>query len=266
MRKAYRILIIIALYVAVLVLYIAFFLFQITNIPLFLVLTISSVTVLSTGTVYTVIQSRNEGIVKKKESIYKLPKKAGKKKTGDLIEDYYDSMPSINQYANSKESYEDLMISDEYIFSIISREELDKINLTDLSKMDKIYFIREMLYFEPKERKKLIDSMVKSRHIPEEDVQYHPPIRTIAVEDKIRVYIRSLIEPGEKTKSITIDPAELIMGIKERITILFDYEIDDFLLSSGGILLNDDKQVFDYDIVEEDEIALIPPRKKVRKE
>ena len=91
MRKAYRILIIIALYVAVLVLYIAFFLFQITNIPLFLVLTISSVTVLSTGTVYTVIQSRNEGIVKKKESIYKLPKKAGKKKTGDLIEDYYDS-------------------------------------------------------------------------------------------------------------------------------------------------------------------------------
>jgi hypothetical protein len=75
------------------------------------------------------------------------------------------------------------------------------------------------------------------------------------------LYVRSLIEPGEITKLIIVDATELISGIKERVGVLFNYDLDAFLLSSGGILLSEDKQIQNYDIDDDDEIALIPSRK-----
>ena len=82
------------------------------------------------------------------------------------------------------------------------------------------------------------------------------------MKDQIRVYIRSLLEPGEKTKLIIVDTTELIVTLKERVGVLFNYDLNDFLLSTGGILLLKERTMIrDYDIDDDDEIALIPKRK-----
>jgi hypothetical protein len=128
--------------------------------------------------------------------------------------------------------------------------------------MDKIFFIREMLYFEASERKQLIDDILKNKNITDEPINYNPPLHTIGMDDKLRVYVRSLVEPGEKTKIIIIETSDLINTIKEQVGILFDYGLEDFLLSTGGILLDETKQIRDYYIDDDDEIALIPSRNK----
>jgi len=171
-------------------------------------------------------------------------------------------MPSIEEYITSNESYENIPIIDKYIFSVFSQEELDKINLLRLSKMDKIVFIREMLYFNANERKILIENMLKSKDITDEEIVYIPPRNPIKMEDQMRIYIRSLVEPGEKTKIVIVNTTELISAVKERVGILFNYNLDEFLLSSGGILLHENSQIKDYDIDDDDEIALIPSRKE----
>ena len=72
MKKNSRILSVIALYAIFILFYAFFFLFQIENTPLFLVLTIGSVAVLSTSTIYTVIQSKSsqDKKIKEKTTIY----------------------------------------------------------------------------------------------------------------------------------------------------------------------------------------------------
>ncbi|UCC20314.1 MAG: hypothetical protein JSV62_03230 [Promethearchaeota archaeon] len=261
MRKNYRIFSVIALYTVCILLYVFFFIFRIENTPLFLALTIGSVAVLSTSTIYTIIQSKSSQQKIIKEKKYPIKIKSVHKEDIDIVEDYIDAMPSIEDYIESDVSYKDMPILDKYIFSSFSREELLKIDLLELSKMDKILFIREMCYFSPNERKQLIENMLNSRNETEEKLTYTPPINPIEIEDKIRIYVRSLVEPGEKTKIIIVDTFELISIIKERIATKFDYKLEDFLLSSGGILLDENSIINDYDIIDDDEIALIPLRK-----
>ena len=243
MRNKYRILSVIALYTVCILVYFLFFLFHIENTFLFLILTVGSVAILSTSTVYTVIQSKGSWDEKIKKKKILPDSKLIKRKQVDIIEDYIDAMPLIEDYIESNESYKDMPIIDKYIFSVFSQEELDKINLLDLSKMDKILFIREMLYFDENERKMLIENMLKSRDNTDEVVSYTQPMKIIEMEDQIRVYVRSLLEPGEKTKIIILNTTEIIKPIKERIGRIFDYNLEDFLLSSGGILLNENSQI-----------------------
>ncbi|NVM37548.1 MAG: hypothetical protein HWN81_18275 [Candidatus Lokiarchaeota archaeon] len=262
MRKKNRFLSLIALYTFCVVIYALFFLFRIENNSIFLILTIGSVAVLSTSTVYTVIHSKgiwDEKINKKK--FFPEPKSI-KMKTANIIEDYIDAMPLIEDYVESDESYKDMPIIDKYIFSVFSQDEINKINLLDLSKMDKILFIREMLYFDPNERNKIIENMMKNKDKADEEITYSPVLSPTKIEDQIRVYIRSLVEPGEKTKIIIIDTSEVVGIIKDKISRLFDYELETFLLSSGGIILDENSLIKDYDIDDDDEIALIPSRKE----
>ncbi len=262
MRNKYRILSVIALYTVCILVYFLFFLFHIENTFFFLILTVGSVAILSTSTVYTVIQSKGSWDEKIKKKKILPDSKLIKRKQVDIIEDYIDAIPLIEDYTESSESYKDMPIIDKYIFSVFSQEELDKINLLNLSKMDKILFIREMLYFDENERKMLIENMLKSRDNTDEEVSYTQPMKLIEMEDQIRVYVRSLLEPGEKTKIIILNTTEIIKPIKKRIGRLFDYNLEDFLLSSGGILLNENSQIKDYKIDDDDEIALIPLKKE----
>ncbi|UCD01929.1 MAG: hypothetical protein JSV23_02605 [Promethearchaeota archaeon] len=261
MRKNYRIFCIIALYVVCILFYVFFFLFRIENIPLFLVLTIGSVAVLSTSTIYTVIQSQSSQDKRINEKKFFTKPKSMQNDTFDIIEEYIDAMPSIEEYIESDDTYKDMPIVDKFIFSIFRKEELDKINLLGLSKMDKILFIREMLYYDPNERNDLIENMLITKDNTDGAINYSPPKRSIEIEGQIRVYVRSLVEPGEKTKIIIVDTNELIRIIKEKIAILFDYDLKDFVLSSGGILLQENLLIKDYEIDDDDEIALIPSRK-----
>jgi len=262
MKKKYNNLTFITLYVVFALGYLIFFLFQIKSVPLFLFLTIGSVALLSTSTIYTVVKSIHIPAKKINKDKYSQKLKSVKRTTSDLIEDYFEAMPLIDQYADTDETFENIQSIDDYIFTFFNQEELDKIELLGFSKMDRIFFIREMLYFDASERKQLIEDILKNKDITDEQIIYHPPINTIGMDDKIRVYIRSLVEPGEKTKIIIIETSELISIIKEQVGILFDYSLEDFHLSSGGILLSAEKQIKDYFIDDDDEIALIPSREK----
>jgi len=235
---------------------------QIENIPLFLFLTIGSVAVLSTGTIYTVVSSQGIPAKKIKKDKYSRKLSSIEKIPSDLIEDYYEAMPLIDQYANTDESYENIDSIDDYIFTLFNQQELNKIDLLGFSKMDKIFFIREMLYFEDSERKQLIEDILENKDNIDDQIKYSPPLTTIGMDDKVRVYIRSLVEPGEKTKIIIIETSELVSIIKQQVGILFDYRSEDFLLSTGGILLDESMQIRDYSIDDDDEIALIPSRNK----
>ena len=265
MKKNYRVYWIISLYVIFAFIYLFFFLLEIANFPIFIIIAISSVSVLSTSTIYTIIQSNNSS----KEFTSTKGKYPHKIKTiehiiPELIEDYFEAMPLIDQYANSEESYEDIPRIDEFVFTEFDQEELYKIDRLKLSKMDKIFFLREMIYFEATERKKLIDDMLKNQMESDEPIKYSPPLTPFGIEHKLRVYIRSLLEPGEKTKIIIIEKSDFIAELVERIGILFDYKLGDFVLSSGGILLDEKSQVKQYDIDDDDEIAIIPSRKEIK--
>ncbi|MFX1344679.1 MAG: hypothetical protein ACFFAI_06205 [Promethearchaeota archaeon] len=261
MRKKNRILIVIALYTVCILIYAFFFLFRIENYSLFFIISIGSVAVLSTSTVYTVIHSKSSWDDKFKKKKYLPEPKSIKMKSTEIIEEYIDAMPLIEEYVESDESYKDMAIIDKYIFSVFSQEEINKINLLNISKMDKILFIREMLYFNSNERKTLIENMLRNRDVADKKIDYTPIINTYDTEDQIRVYIRSLVEPGDKTKIIIIDTGEFVGTIKEKIGRLFDYNLERFLLSSGGILLDESSQIKDFNLEDDDEIALIPSRK-----
>ncbi|MHA1458772.1 MAG: hypothetical protein ACTSQR_03815 [Promethearchaeota archaeon] len=262
MKKKYRVLNIITLYVVFALIYLIFFLLQLDSLPLFLLLTIGSVAVLSTSTIYTVVQSKSNPAKRIKKDKYYQKSEPAKRIPSDLVEDYFEAMPLIDQYADTDESFENIASIDDYIFTFFNQKELDTIDLLGFSKMDKIFFIREMLYFDAGERKQLIADILKNKNLTDEQIKYNPPLTTIGMDDKIRVYIRSLVEPGERTKIIIIETSEVINLIKEQIGILFDYGLEDFLLSNGGILLDGTKQIKDYFIEDDDEIALIPSRKK----
>ncbi len=262
MKKKFRVLNIITLYVIFAIIYLIFFLMQIDSLLLFLFLTIGSVAVLSTGTIYTVVTSRDSPAKKIKKDKYSQKVSSIKRAPSELVEDYFEAMPLIDQYVDTDETFENIESIDDYIFTIFDKEELNKIDLLGFSKMDKIFFIREMLYFDATERKQIIEDILKNKEISDEQIIYNPPLTTTGMDDKIRVYIRSLVEPGEKTKIIIIETSELISIIKEQVGVLFDYGLKDFLLSTGGILLDETKQIRDYSVDDDDEIALIPSRKK----
>ncbi|KKN50182.1 hypothetical protein LCGC14_0635280 [marine sediment metagenome] len=265
MRKTERIYTLLALYFIFAIAYLLFFLLQVESSPLFLFLTIGSVAVLSSSTIYTVIQSTvsQDKMIRDKKLLPK--QKSFKKRESNLsniIEDYIDALPFIEEYVGSDDSYEDLPAIHKYIFSLFSKEVLYKIDLLNLSKMDKIQFIQEMLYFDDSEREILIENMLESREKTDDEIIPASPMKIIDLEDQIRVYVRSLVEPGEKTRILIVDISEFISEAKKRVGILFDYDQKEFLLSSGGILLKDSSQIKDYDIDDDDEIALIPSRKE----
>ena len=262
MKKNSRVYWTFAFYLIFTVMYLIFFILEIDNFPLFIFLTISSVAVLSTSTIYTITQA----ITGHKDNIppqIKLPlkKKPSQQFSSELIEDYFEAMPIVDQYANSQESYEDTSRIDEYIFTEFDPEDLLKIDNLKLSKMDKIFFLREMLYFEPNERKELIDEMLQCQDDSTTPMTYCPSLSPFGLESKLRVYVRSLIEPGAKTKIIIVEKSDFIIELKEKIGVLFDYDLSDFVVSSGGILLDEKAQVENYDIEDDDEIAIIPSKK-----
>jgi len=221
---------------------------------------ISSVSVLPTVTIYTFIESKKESdnlILKKK-----LPLKTKQNKgfSSVFLNDYFEAMPLIDDFADSDDSYEEIPKLHEFIFSLFIPEELEKIEILDLSKMDKIFFLRELLYYDAEERKNLIESMLEAKN--NKKIIYYPPKIKIGMQDRIRVYVRSLVEPGEKTKILIIESSDFIRDLKERIAVFFGYNLDDFLLSSGGIVLHENSLIREYNIDDDDEIALIPRNKK----
>ena len=100
MKKKYRVLNIITLYVVFALIYLVFFLLQGESLTLCLFLAIGSVAVLSSSTFYTVVKSESSPAKRIKKDKYYQKSKPIKRIPSDLIEDYFEAMPLIDQYAD----------------------------------------------------------------------------------------------------------------------------------------------------------------------
>ena len=234
----------------------------------FLILVIGSAVVLTTGTIYTVIhqESSDDKITGKKyfaskgKALEKRKKLVKEEETSEIIENYMSEMPSIQKYVDSNKSYEEMPIIENFIFTELSPKELAKIDRLGLPDFDKKKFIKELLYFTQEERSNLIESMVENLNKTEEELIYIPPMRLVEEAKTIRVYAISLIETGEKKKIINIESTEVVYIVKDQLAAMFDYNLEDFLLSTGGLIMNENAQIKDYNLEDKDEIVLIPSR------
>ncbi|MFX1397508.1 MAG: hypothetical protein ACFFAS_10760 [Promethearchaeota archaeon] len=231
---------------------------------------IGSVTVVSASTLYYVVQqpaTLNKMKIKSKT----LPETAEiqlrvqenvsiSKQQCEILEDYLEALPYVQDYANSEEVSDNFPLMNDVIFSSLSQAELAKIDQLNLSQIEKLEFIRDFLYFNIEERKTLIDNMLKSQDDVSNKIKYIPPVDIISLGDKFRIHVISLIDPGEMKKIVIIDSFDTIKKIKKDIGILFNYDLDDFLLSSGGIILQEDLSIIDYPLEDDDEIVIIPSR------
>lgn len=259
---------------------ILYFIFFSLNPLILTILVIGSVAVVSTSTLYTVVHHIGQEDERERESrLQKSPKGPKAPKTlkplpttkqlpedvkedpPEIIDKYIEALPRLKEYNETDESYEDMPAIRELIFSLFTEEEFLKISLLDLSDFDKLQFIREMLYYSVEEREDLMNTMLRYRGKDDAEIAYVSPISTIEIGETLRTYIISLVEKGEKRKLLIVETTEPISSVKERAGELFDYNLDDFLVSSGGLILNEELKIEDYNIEDEDEIVLIPKRK-----
>ncbi|MHA1149465.1 MAG: hypothetical protein ACTSR8_14605 [Promethearchaeota archaeon] len=267
---------------------ILYFIFFSLNPLILTILVIGSVAVVSTATLYTVVQHIAQEDERERESwLQKGAKKGTKGAKGpklsktpktirtpkqkfeetepqppDIIDKYMEAIPRLKDYLETDVPYEDIAAIRELIFASFTEKELAKINLLDLSDFDKLQFIREMLYYTEEERKQLMDIMLRYKGRDDAEILYVSPSETMEIGQALRTYIISLVGTGEKRKLLIVDTTESISSVKERAGELFDYDLNDFLISSGGLILNENAKIEDYNIDDEDEIVLIPQRKE----
>jgi hypothetical protein len=75
---------------------------------------------------------------------------------------------------------------------------------------------------------------------------------------KITIYFLSTIGPSEKRQKLVIDTNNVISKIKETIGNMYGLNPLDFHLASGGITFDESLSLKDYNLVDGDEILIIP--------
>ncbi|MHA2087143.1 MAG: hypothetical protein ACW972_02635, partial [Promethearchaeota archaeon] len=76
--------------------------------------------------------------------------------------------------------------------------------------------------------------------------------------EKITIYFLSTIGPGEKRQKLVIDTSNLISKIKETIGNMYGLNPLDFHFASEGITFDESLSLKDYNLVDGDEILIIP--------
>lgn len=212
MEKKFKILSVLAIYCMSLIGYVVFFAWF--N-PYLNFIIIGSLSLVSTGMLYAIMhESANQFKKEEKNKLFKKPESSHKilneiprkalSRSADIVDEYFETLPFIEDYVDSNAIHEQVPIINEVIFSRINQEQLSKIDLLDLSKMEKLQFIRELIYYNPEERENLIESMLSNRD-NEMEVIYTAPLSTLEFASKFRVHVISLIEEGEKKKIIIIE-------------------------------------------------------------
>jgi hypothetical protein len=85
-----------------------------------------------------------------------------------------------------------------------------------------------------------------------------PSSKTPSTGKKLTLYFMSTIGPGEKKEKLTVNDANNVSDIKQTLGNLFGLDPDDFHLSSGGVTLDDNDRLSDYNLNDGDDILLIP--------
>jgi len=94
---------------------------------------------------------------------------------------------------------------------------------------------------------------------PKKDFEAKTPEHKRSSEGKkISVFFLSTIGPGEKKQKLTVNDANHVGDIKETVANLFALDPSDFHLSSGGVTMDENDQLNDYNVADGDDILLIP--------
>jgi len=94
---------------------------------------------------------------------------------------------------------------------------------------------------------------------PTKDFRAKTPEHKISSEGKkISVFFLSTIGPGEKKQKLTVNDGNLVGDIKETVANLFALDPSDFYLSSGGVTMDENNRLNDYNVADGDDILLIP--------
>jgi hypothetical protein len=98
-----------------------------------------------------------------------------------------------------------------------------------------------------------------STKAPTEEFTVKTPDQKISHEGKkISVYFLSTIGPGEKKQKLLVFTGNLVRDIKDTVANLFALDPADFHLSSGGVTMDEENQLSDYNLSDGDDILLIP--------
>lgn len=85
-----------------------------------------------------------------------------------------------------------------------------------------------------------------------------PATKTPTAGQKKTLYFMSTIGPGEKKEKLTVNDGNSVSDIKRTLGNIFGLNPDDFHLSSGGVTMDENSQIKDYNVNDGDDILLIP--------
>ncbi len=85
-----------------------------------------------------------------------------------------------------------------------------------------------------------------------------PASKTPSGGKKVTLYFMSTIGPGEKKEKLTVNDNNYVRDIKETLGNLYSLDPNDFHLSSGGVTMDENSSLRDYNINDGDDILLIP--------
>ncbi|MBY8984803.1 MAG: hypothetical protein KGD65_07040 [Candidatus Lokiarchaeota archaeon] len=85
-----------------------------------------------------------------------------------------------------------------------------------------------------------------------------PASKTPSAGRKITLYFMSTIGPGEKKEKLTVNDGNCVDDLKNTLGNLYGLDPNDFHLSSGGITMEENSPLRDYNVNNGDDILLIP--------
>ncbi|MFX1278418.1 MAG: ubiquitin-like domain-containing protein [Promethearchaeota archaeon] len=85
-----------------------------------------------------------------------------------------------------------------------------------------------------------------------------PASKTPSGGKKLTLYFMSTIGPGEKKEKLTVNDGNRVEDIKSTLGNLYGLDPNDFHLSSGGVTMDENSTLRDYDVNNGDDILLIP--------
>ena len=95
--------------------------------------------------------------------------------------------------------------------------------------------------------------------IDEEQVKSKTPAtKTPSAGKKLTLYFISTIGPGEKKEKLSVNDSNRVDDIKSTLGNIYGLDPNDFHLSSGGVTMDENNPLRDYDVNNGDDILLIP--------
>ncbi|MFW9819766.1 MAG: ubiquitin-like domain-containing protein [Candidatus Hermodarchaeota archaeon] len=85
-----------------------------------------------------------------------------------------------------------------------------------------------------------------------------PASKTPSGGKKLTLYFMSTIGPGEKKEKLTVNDSNHVSDIKQTLGNLYGLDPNDFHLSSGGVTMDENSALRDYNVNDGDDILLIP--------